>query len=121
MDDTPGTHKMPSYPYLLGFGFPFSLLFPAAGRDAGTEGAACAGQDAVTKVGAGCAGRVSPPMVPPDTKPRSAGLTKEGALLLGVFEDPDTKLLLNCCITPVFNEFIAADLGAGTCEPDSAL
>ena len=117
------THRagnMPRITYLSGFEFPFSLLFPA-GRDAGTEGAGCAGRDAGTKVGADCAGRASPPMVPPDTKPRSAGLTKEGALLLGVFEDPETKLLLNCCIIPVFSEFTAADLGAGTCEPDSAL
>jgi hypothetical protein len=60
-------------------------------------------------------------MVPPDTKPRSAGLTKEGALLLGVLEDPDTKLLLNCCIIPVFNELTAAVLGGGTCEPDPEL
>ena len=107
--------------YLSGFWFPFSLLFPV-GRDAGTkEGGDCAGWDAGTKEGADCADLASPPMVPPDTKPRSAGLTNEGALLLGVFEDPDTKLLLNCCIIPVFNEFTAAVLGAGTCEPDSAL
>lgn len=88
-----------------------------------------AGLDAGTKEGTGCAGRAapaSPPMVPPETKPRSAGLTKEGAplegaLLLGVFEEAETKLLLKFCIIPVFNEFIVADLGAGTCEPDSVL
>jgi hypothetical protein len=60
-------------------------------------------------------------MLPPETKPRSAGLTKEGALLLGVFEAPETNLLLNCCIIPVLNEFTAADLGAGTCDPGPEL
>ena len=63
-------------------------------------------------------------MVPPETKPRSAGLTKEGAplegaLLLGTLEDAETKLLLKFCIIPVFNVFTVADLGAGTCGPDS--
>lgn len=95
--------------------FPFSLVFPA-GLDAGTnEGTA----------GAGRAAPESPPMVPPETKPRSAGFTKEGAplegaLLLGALKDAETKLLLNFCIIPVFNVFTVADLGAGTCGPDSA-
>lgn len=103
--------------HLSGFGFAFSTVF-SAGLEAGT------------KEGAGCTARAwfaSPPMVPPETKPRSAGLTKEegapleGALLLGVFdEEAETKLLLKFCIIPVFNEFTAADLGAGT-DPDSAL
>lgn len=114
------SQKMPPVTYLSLLEFPFSLLFPA-GWAATKEGAGCAGRDAGTKEGAGCAGRPSPPMVPPDTKPRSAGLTKEGALVLDVFEDPETKLLLNCFIIPVFSEFTAAILGAGTCEPDSAL
>lgn len=88
-----------------------------------------AGLDAGTKEGARCAARAapaSPPMVPPETKPRSAGLTTEGApldgaLLLGVFEDAERKLLLKFCIIPVFNEFTVTDIGAGTCKPDSAL
>jgi hypothetical protein len=63
-------------------------------------------------------------MVPPETKPRSAGFTKEdvpleGVLLLGTLEDAETKLLLKFCIIPVFTVFTLADLGAGTCGPDS--
>jgi hypothetical protein len=63
-------------------------------------------------------------MVPPETKPRSAGFTKgaaplEGALLLGALEDAETKLLLKFCIIPVFSVFTVADLGAGTCGPES--
>jgi hypothetical protein len=43
----------------------------------------------------------------------------EGVLLLGTLEDAETKLLLKFCIIPVFTVFMLADLGAGTCGPDS--